>query len=195
MTTGALFYGQFKISNCELPRRLFISSFDWYWPLDNGSHLSSSSQHMDSNLSLYLQLGTLLVFRQLILLYRNDSRWQCRYIITSLIASVRFYWQSATSCQNTDTVTFPTDFFRRNLPGHSGPLRLHDGFLAYGVSFGTFRVTNTLLVLRNLGLLTYTGIDLGLLADAGVDLEFLAYSSSNLFDLIPSAYMVIMLWV
>ena len=59
-------------------------------------------------------------------------------------------------------------------------------------------------MLRNLGLLTYAGIDLGLLAydgvklgllaDAGVSLGFLPYASGNLLDLIPSAYMVIMMW-
>ena len=59
-------------------------------------------------------------------------------------------------------------------------------------------------MLRNLGLLTYAGIDLGLAydgvnhgllaPDAGVNLGFLAYASGKFLDLIPSAYMGIMMW-
>lgn len=96
----------------------------------------------------------------------------------------------------------PNRFSRRNLLGHSGPLRLYDGFLAYGcgVSFGVFRVLHcwcyeTLDAGIDLGLLAHNAVNLGLLADAGVNLGFLAYASGNLLDLIPSAYMVIMMWV
>ena len=46
----------------------------------------------------------------------------------------------------------------------------------------------------DLGLLAYGGVNLGLLADAGVKLGFLAYASGKFLDLIPSAYMVIMVW-